>query len=99
LVFLPLTFAALILGLAKYKELTAGLRLAGLPPWSGIALIAAFPLCALIFSIIPSMREQRRIRRRSEIRVDIGKTLNASRSEATGRAQWLGTGRAMDRPP
>jgi hypothetical protein len=64
--------AALILGLTKYKEFTAGLQQAGLPPWSGIILIAAFPIFALVFSTIPSLFEQRRIRRSSEIKLDVG---------------------------
>jgi Leucine-rich repeat (LRR) protein len=64
--------AALILGLTKFRELTAGLQQAGLPPWSGIALIAAFPILALVFSTIPSVIDQRRIKRRSEIKVDVG---------------------------
>jgi hypothetical protein len=43
----------------------------GYLPWSGIALIVAFPLFALVFSTIPSFIEQRRIRRAAEINVDV----------------------------
>lgn len=35
---------ALILALTKFKEFAAALHGMGMPPWSGIALIAAFPL-------------------------------------------------------
>jgi Leucine-rich repeat (LRR) protein len=58
---------ALILALTKFKELTNGLHDMGMPPWLGIALIAAFPLLALVFSTIPTFIEQRRIKRYSEI--------------------------------
>jgi hypothetical protein len=64
--------AALIVGLMKYKEFTAAFRQTGLPPWSGIVLIAAFPVGALVFSTIPSVIDQKRIRRRSQIKVDVG---------------------------
>ena len=91
--------AALILGLTKYKELTAAFQQFGLPPWSGIVLIAAFPVCALVFSTILSVVDQKRIRRRSQIKVDIGdrpyftlrpreteENIRASRSGSSGRA-------------
>ncbi len=38
-----------------------------MPRWLGVALIAAFPLLALVFSTIPSLIEQHRIKRYSEI--------------------------------
>ncbi|MBZ5726049.1 MAG: leucine-rich repeat domain-containing protein [Acidobacteriia bacterium] len=59
--------AALILALTRFKELTKDLHDQGIPPWLGVALIAAFPLLALVFSTIPSVIEQRRIKRYSEI--------------------------------
>ncbi len=59
--------AAVILVLAKYKELNQGLQELGIPRWAGIALIAAFPVLALVFSTIPAFLEQRRIKRYSEI--------------------------------
>jgi hypothetical protein len=59
--------AALILALTKFGELTEHFRKLGLPPWLGIALIAAFPVFAFIFSTIPTFIEQRRIKRYSEI--------------------------------
>jgi hypothetical protein len=62
---------ALILALTKVKEFTAGLHEMGLPPWSGIALIAAFPLLALGFSTIPTAIEQRRLRHYGKIKVDV----------------------------
>jgi hypothetical protein len=58
---------AVILALKNYAELTQGLRAAHIPPWGGVALITAFPLFALIFSTIPSLIEQRRIKRYSEV--------------------------------
>src|SRR5579864_6622753 len=58
---------ALILALTKFKELTKGFNDMGIPPWIGVALIAAFPLLALVFSTIPTFIEQRRIKRYSEI--------------------------------
>src|SRR5260370_11141933 len=58
---------ALILALTKFKELSKGLHDVGIPPWGGVALIAAFPVLALVFSTIPSFIEQRRIKRYSEI--------------------------------
>jgi hypothetical protein len=59
--------AALILALTKFKELNKGLHDAGVPPWLGIALIAAFPVLALVFSTIPALIDQRRVKRYSEI--------------------------------
>src|SRR5207247_10672421 len=41
---------ALILAVTKFNELTKGLRDVGIPPWLGVALVAAFPLLALVFS-------------------------------------------------
>jgi hypothetical protein len=43
--------AALMLGIEKFKEFTEGLYGLGLTSWSSIALIADFPLFALVFSI------------------------------------------------
>jgi hypothetical protein len=63
--------AGLILAIAKFKEYTTGLDELGLPPWSAVALIAAFPLFALVFSTIPSVIDQRRIKRYGEIKVDV----------------------------
>ncbi len=58
---------ALILALTKFKELTKNLQDMGIPPWGGIALFAAFPLIALVFSTVPTFIEQRRIKRYAEI--------------------------------
>jgi Leucine-rich repeat (LRR) protein len=58
---------ALILALTKFKELIKYFRDVGMPPWLGIALIAAFPLLALVFSTIPAFIQERRIKRYSEI--------------------------------
>ena len=63
--------AALILAIKNYKELAEGLHSMGLPAWVGLAQIAAFPLFALAFSTIPSVIEQRRIRRYSQLKVDV----------------------------
>ncbi len=62
---------ALILAIAKFNELRDGLEKMHLPPWAGIALIAAFPVFALAFSTIPAFIEQRRIKRYSEIKGSI----------------------------
>jgi Leucine-rich repeat (LRR) protein len=62
---------ALILAIAKFNELRDGLEKMHLPPWAGIALIAAFPVFALTFSTIPAYIEQRRIKRYSEIKGSI----------------------------
>ena len=62
---------ALILAIAKFNELRDGLEKMRLPPWAGIALIAAFPVFALTFSTIPAFIEQRRIKRYSEIKGSI----------------------------
>jgi hypothetical protein len=58
---------ALLLLFAKFNELKKGLQDMGIPPWAGIALVAAFPVMALLFSTIPALIEQRRIRIYSEI--------------------------------
>jgi hypothetical protein len=50
--------AALILVFTKFNELRDGLEKMHLPPWAGIALIAAFPVLALVFSTIPALIEQ-----------------------------------------
>jgi hypothetical protein len=50
---------ACTLALKKYEELSKGLVNVGLPPW---AVIAAFPVAALLFSTIPSLLEQRRVK-------------------------------------
>jgi len=60
--------AAVILVFTKFGELKEGLEKMHLPPWAGIALIAAFPVLALVFSTIPALIEQRRIKRYSEIK-------------------------------
>src|ERR1035437_701240 len=39
----------------------------GVPPWAGVALVAAFPLLALIFSTVPTFIDQRRIKHYAEI--------------------------------
>jgi Leucine-rich repeat (LRR) protein len=62
---------ALILAIGKFNELKDGLEKMHLPPWAGIALIAAFPVLALTFSTIPAFIEQRRIKRYSEIKGSI----------------------------
>lgn len=59
--------AALILALTKFKELNKGLHDTGIPPWLGVALVAAFPVLALVFSTIPAFIDQRRVKRYSEI--------------------------------
>ena len=63
--------AAVTLALSNVKKLQAGFAELGLPPWVGIALLAALPLVALVFSTIPSFLEQRRIKRYGEIKVDV----------------------------
>src|SRR5262249_53337515 len=60
-------FVALILLVAKLKELTESLNSVGIPPRLGVAVIVAFPLFALVFSTIPTFLEQRRLKRYSEI--------------------------------
>jgi hypothetical protein len=45
---------ALALALTKFKDLTKDLQGLGIPPWGGIALIAAFPLLAFVLSTIPT---------------------------------------------
>jgi Leucine-rich repeat (LRR) protein len=60
--------AALILAITKFKEFAEGLEKMHLPPWAGIALIASFPVLALVFSTIPALVDQRRIQRYSEIK-------------------------------
>jgi hypothetical protein len=58
---------ALLLALTKFTELKKGLDGMGIPPWGGVALVAAFPLLALIFSTVPAFIDQRRIKRYAEI--------------------------------
>jgi Leucine-rich repeat (LRR) protein len=58
---------ALILGLTKFQEYRKDLHDAGIPQWVGVALIVAFPLFAIVFSTIPTLIDQRRIKRYSEI--------------------------------
>lgn len=58
---------ALILALTKFKELASDLHDVGIPSWLGVALVAAFPLFAFVFSTMPAFIEQRRIRQYSEI--------------------------------
>src|SRR5258706_11446083 len=57
----------LLLAITKFNELKKGLHDMGIPPWGGVALVAAFPLLALIFSTVPSFIDQRRIKRYAEI--------------------------------
>jgi conflict system STAND superfamily ATPase len=58
---------ALTLALTKFNEFKDGLRELGLPPWMGVAIIAAFPVLALVFSTIPRFIEQLHIKRYSEV--------------------------------
>jgi len=62
---------AVTLALTNVGKLRAGFIELGLPPWGGLALLAALPLLALVFSTIPSFLEQRRIQRYGEIKVDV----------------------------
>jgi hypothetical protein len=61
--------AALILAVKNFRELREFLTqiLPGAPLWLDVALIAALPVLALIFHSIPTVIEQRRIKRYSEI--------------------------------
>jgi len=61
--------AALILLAKHFKELgDLSKQIApAAPSWMGIAIIAAFPLLALVFHTIPSLIEQRRIKRYAQI--------------------------------
>jgi len=59
--------AALILAFTQFKNLTNYLHNLGVPLWLGVALIATFPLLALVFSTIPAFIEERRIKRYSQI--------------------------------
>ena len=59
--------AALILAITQYKSFAKALEEMGLPKWLGLALIVAFPLMALVFSTIPAIRDQRRIKRYAQI--------------------------------
>jgi hypothetical protein len=63
--------AALTLAVTNVRKFSSGLHDMGLPPWSGIALVVAFPLLALVFSTIPSRIEQRRIKTRSALKVNV----------------------------
>ena len=58
---------AVLLALTQLGKLSKGLQDIGIRPGLGIALIAALPLLALVFSTIPTFIEQRRIKRYSEI--------------------------------
>jgi Leucine-rich repeat (LRR) protein len=58
---------ALLLAFTKFKELKSGLHELGISPLVGIALVAVFPLAAFLCSTVPSVIEQRRIKRYAEI--------------------------------
>jgi hypothetical protein len=58
---------ALLLAFTKFNELKKGLHELGISPWGGVAMVAAFPLLALIFSTVPAFLDQRRIKRYAEI--------------------------------
>ncbi len=60
-------FVALILLVAKLKELTEALHGVGIHPRLGVAVIVALPLVAIVFSTIPAFIDQRRVKRYSEI--------------------------------
>jgi hypothetical protein len=59
--------AALLLALTQYTKLKLSLQGMGLPLWVAIALIAAFPVLALVLSTIPTIIDQRRIRLYSQL--------------------------------
>ncbi len=58
---------ALLVAFTKFSELKRGLQDMGIPPWGCIYLVAAFPLLALIFSTVPTLIDQRRIKRYAEL--------------------------------